>query len=95
MAIVAQNILAGNGPKPAQPNGGRGDFLKLPEADAFLCESGEVIYWHKDTRAPCFLFFTFRGILDSFAGYVYTKSGKMPATDSFLSDPVEIIKVGS
>ena len=93
MAIVAQNILAGNGPKPAQPNGGRGDFLKLPEADAFLSEGGEVTYWHKEESEPCVLFLTFRGILDSFAGYVYTKSGRMPATDSFLGEPVEIIKV--
>jgi rhamnogalacturonan acetylesterase len=93
MAIVAQNILAGNGPKPAQPNGGRGDFLKLPEADSFLSQGGEVAYWHKNKGEPCVLFFTFRGILDSFAGYVFTQSGRMPDTDSFLGQPVEIIKV--
>src|ERR1035438_8289518 len=91
MAVVAENILAGKSPQPAQPNGGRGDFLKLPEADAFLSEGGEVTYWHKDKSEPCVLFSTFRGILDSFAGYVYTKPGRMPATDSFLGAPVERI----
>jgi hypothetical protein len=57
--------------------------------DHWLSESGEVLIDRRDGKS-FILFFTFRGILDRFSGYVYSPTDDPPAKDQFLGDGIEI-----
>ena len=85
---VAQQLLAGKTGTALRP-GGRGDLVSLSPTDHWLSESGEVLIDHRDGKT-FILFFTFRGILDRFSGYVYSPTDDPPAKDQFLGDGIEI-----
>jgi hypothetical protein len=86
--IVAQQILAGRTGTLVR-SGGRGDLFSLDFHDRWLSESGEIMVDHRNGKT-FILFFTFRGILDRFSGYVYSPTGDPPAKDQFLGDGIEI-----
>src|ERR1700679_1236414 len=67
---VTKQILAGKAGTLIR-SGERGDLVSLDLQDHWLSESGEVMVDHRDGKT-FILFFTFRGILDRFSGYVYS-----------------------
>jgi hypothetical protein len=91
-AAVARSIVSG--PEGHKENsGGRGDFISLPPHQSILSSGGgDIVIDHRDGRVFV-LFFTYRGILDSFSGYVYSPDDTPPAKDQFLGDGVEIWRV--
>ena len=89
---AAQQILAGSHGQLVR-SGGRGDLILLPSSERVLSAGGgEVMVDHRDGEA-FILFFTFRGILDHFSGYVYSPSDRPPATDQFLGRGIEVLRV--
>ena len=84
---AAQQALAGK--FPIINPGGRGDFIRLPPADHLLSDDGEILVDHRNGK-DFVLFFTFRGILDRFSGFVYSPTDTPPAQDEFLGDGIEI-----
>jgi len=84
---VAKEALAGK--LGVVRDGGRGDLVKLPAADHLLSDDGEIVVEQRDGRYFV-LFFTFRGILDRFSGFVYSPTDTPPAKDEFLGDGQEI-----
>jgi len=92
LAEVAQEIAGGGPDYPVLKDGGRGAEISLPERSKYLSEGGSVFVW-RDGKDSWTLFFTFKGVLDSFAGFVYASNGKIPPADAFLGNPIEIIKM--
>jgi hypothetical protein len=89
---VAHEIANGGHDYPALKEGGRGTEISLPEGSRYLSDGGGVLVWH-DGKDSWTLFFTFKGVLDSFAGFVYASNGKIPPADAFLGEPIQIIKM--
>ncbi len=52
-------------------------LLNLPQQWRQLSEDG-VIFMEKDSLRTTILFFTFRGVLDNFSGFMYRSDGAMP-----------------
>jgi hypothetical protein len=89
---AAQQILAG-GHGQLVRSGGRGDLILLPDRErALSVGGGEVMVDHREGKTYI-LFFTFRGILDHFSGYVYSPSDTPPAQDQFLGRGLEVYRV--
>jgi len=76
--------------------------IKVPNEDYGLIElpveyqhlsqgGGEIVYEKKDDYIQIF-FYTFRGVLDNFSGYMYKPDDKQPNSDDFLGDWKQIIK---
>jgi hypothetical protein len=89
---VAHQIAGGGPDYPVLQNGGRGTVIGLPAGSKYLSEDGSVFVW-RDGKDSWTLFFTFKGVLDSFAGFVYASNGKIPPADAFLGEPIQIIKL--
>ncbi len=91
---VAQESAGGAHDYSVLKEGGRGTEISLPAGSKYLSEDGSVFVWRvgKDSWT---LFFTFKGVLDSFAGFVYASNGKIPPADAFLGEPIQIIKIGT
>jgi hypothetical protein len=89
---VAHDIAGGGHDYSVLKDGGRGTQIGLPEGSRYLSEDGSVFVW-RDGKDSWTLFFTFKGVLDSFAGFVYASNGKIPPADAFLGNPIEIIKM--
>jgi hypothetical protein len=87
---VAKEIIEGKGNFNVVQKGGRGESVVLPPPDDVLSLGGAVLVW-RESGNPCVMFFSFVGVLDSFAGFVYSANGKMPPT-AFLGEPIQIIK---
>ncbi|MGD7043197.1 hypothetical protein [Jeotgalibacillus proteolyticus] len=66
-------------------------LIRLPEEYSSLSNGGGEIKVEKDRDDYSVLFFTFRGILDGFSGFVY--SNEKPETDAFGGDIKEIEKM--
>lgn len=89
---AAQQILAGSHGQLVR-SGGRGDLILLPDRErALSAGGGEVMVDHREGKTYV-LFFTFRGILDHFSGYVYSPSDTPPAQDEFLGRGLEVYRV--
>jgi len=76
--------------------------IKVPTEDHGLIElpveyqhlshgGGEIIFEKKDDNIQVF-FFTFRGVLDNFSGYMYKPDDKPPNSDDFSGDWKQIVK---
>jgi hypothetical protein len=57
-------------------------LIRLPAGYRWLSLDGGEIVVDRDK----ILFFTFRGVLDHFAGFVYSPDGSMPTDDDFQGD---------
>jgi hypothetical protein len=89
---AAQGIARGDHKYSLLKDGGRGSQISLPDESKYLSEGGAVFVW-RDGKDSWTLFFTFRGVLDSFAGFVYATNDKIPPADAFLGNPIQIIKL--
>ena len=89
---VVQQILRGT----LQPNVAHNRSLVSmgPNAPYVSLGGNEVIVEHHDGRTYVF-FFTFRGILDNYAGFLYVPDGGDPAAFSDLSETLstEVVKM--
>jgi hypothetical protein len=86
---IASEILAGKWESKVTQRGGRGEWIALSGLDRPLSDGGEVVLWREGNQS-CILFMTFRGILDSFSGFVYSSDDQSPPSDAFLGHPVQI-----
>lgn len=89
---VAHDIAGGGHDYSVLKDGGRGTEISLPAGSKYLSDGDTVFVW-RDGKDSWTLFFTFKGVLDSFAGFVYATNGKIPPADAFLGNPIEIIKM--
>ncbi|MCA0149962.1 hypothetical protein LCD52_14275 [Rossellomorea vietnamensis] len=67
--------------------------IHLPEEYEALSRGGGDILVEKKNEEMLVLFFTFRGILDSFSGFVYSTSGNEPLSGDFGGDFIELEKL--
>jgi hypothetical protein len=81
MAVVS-NVLNGLYEGAAQKGGGRGDLIAIPAEFPYLSNDGEILRLHRNDTTLIF-FFDFRGILDSFAGFVYSSDDTPPRQGDF------------
>jgi hypothetical protein len=86
---IASEIVDGRWESKVTQRGGRGEFISLPGSDRRLSDGGEVAFWRAGNQG-CVLFMTFRGILDSFSGFVYSSDDQPPPRDAFLGNPVQV-----
>ncbi len=76
------------------PNVSHNDSLiHLPEEYDELSKGGGDIIVEEKRGETMILFFTFRGILDSFTGFVYSSSGRKPRSGDFGGDFIEVEKL--
>jgi len=86
---AAKEILAGKTGTLVR-SGGRGDLISLPGYDCVLSTGGCEVMVDHDGKKTFVLFFTFRGVLDRFSGFVYSPTDDPPAKTQFLGDGVQI-----
>ena len=65
-------------------------LIHLPEEYGKLSKGGGDIVVEKKNDECKVLFFTLRGILDSFSGFVYSSSGEKPRSGDFGGDFIEV-----
>ena len=70
-------------------SGGRGDFIHLPSSYRGLSDGGDIMVYRRDGQTLIF-FFDFRGILDSFSGFVYSTDDATPKSGDFGGRFIEI-----
>ncbi|TDK61775.1 hypothetical protein E2K98_12865 [Bacillus salipaludis] len=68
-------------------------LIHLPKKYEHLSSSGGEIVVEKSGDSYQILFFTYRGILDNFSGFVYTPNGQKPSKKAFDGDMKEIDKM--
>jgi hypothetical protein len=84
---VVANINSGT----LKPNVSHNDSLiHLPEKYNHLSKGGGEVVVEKKGDSYTILFFTFRGILDSFSGFVYSPNDQRPSASDFDGDYKEI-----
>jgi hypothetical protein len=88
MAVVKE-VVAGKLDDRIRLSGGRGDFITLPAGRSYLSTGGDIMRWRRQS-AELIFFFGVRGILSSFAGFVYSTDGTPPQQDDFGGNFVEI-----
>ena len=81
MAVV-NGVLSGKYNSQVESTGGRGDFIVLPSGLSHLSSGGEVVRFRRQ-QDVLILFFDFRGILDSFSGFVYSADDVPPKVGDF------------
>ena len=90
MAVV-DDVLAGKYDNHTESGGSRGDLIALPASLSYLSSGGgEIVRFHHQDRTLIF-FFSYRGILDSFSGFVYSSDSSPPTNGDFGGQFVEII----
>ncbi|WP_418792311.1 hypothetical protein [Phosphitispora sp. TUW77] len=67
-------------------------LIKLPPNHASLSKGGGEILVEKQGHVTKVFFFTFRGILDNFSGFIYRSDGESPSNDDFQGDYKQIMK---
>lgn len=82
MAVV-NDVLAGRYENDIKSAGGRGDLITLPSRLSGLSSSGGEIVRFRRQSDTLILFFDYRGILDSFSGFVYSTDDLPPKTGDF------------
>jgi hypothetical protein len=80
---VVQDVLRGKYENSIKNAGGRGDLIELPSRLAGLSSSGGEIVRFRRQSDTLILFFDYRGILDSFSGFVYSTDDLPPASGDF------------
>lgn len=79
-----------NGKYEGQAKGGRGDLIALPGRLSYLSTGGgEIMLWRRQDATLIF-FFDFRGILDSFSGFIYSTNDSPPQQGDFGTQFVEV-----
>lgn len=68
-------------------------LIQLPEKYIGLSKGGGEIVIEKDGNNSSILFFTYRGILDNFSGFVYSPDDKKPSQHDFDGDFNEVEKL--
>src|SRR5690348_15816293 len=86
---VVSDVLDGRLGQPASENGGRGELVRLPPVHQGTSEGGDIMIYRRDGQTLIF-FFDFRGILDSFAGFVYSTGNTRPKNGDFGGQFIEI-----
>jgi hypothetical protein len=90
MAVV-DDVLAGKYDNHTEGGGSRGDLIALPSSLSSLSSGGgQIVRFHHQDRTLIF-FFSYRGILDSFSGFVYSSDNRPPTNGDFGGQFVEII----
>ena len=80
---VVSGVLDGSYENLVQNKGGRGDLIALPTHLSYLSSGGgDIIRWHRQ-NATLIFFFDYRGILDSFSGFVYSSDDSPPREGDF------------
>ena len=80
---VVNDVLTGKYENHIQSAGGRGDLIALPTRLSYLSSSGgEIVRYHRESDV-LILFFDYRGILDSFSGFVYSTDDIPPKSGDF------------
>jgi hypothetical protein len=88
---VVGDVLAGKYDNHIENKGGRGDWIALPASLSYLSSGGgEIVRFNHQGRTLIF-FFSYRGILDSFSGFVYSTDNMPPTNGDFGGQFVEII----
>lgn len=85
---VARDVLAGKYDNSVQNAGGRGDLIPLSGSLSSLSSGGEIVRLRR-SGDTLILFFSFRGILDSFSGFVYSSDDVPPVAGDFGTKFVE------
>jgi len=86
---VVDAVLHGKMNQFITSSGGLGDFIHLPSSYRGLSDGGDIMVCRRDGQTLVF-FFDFRGILDSFAGFVYSTDDTTPKNGDFGGRFVEI-----
>ncbi|WP_422124546.1 hypothetical protein DHX103_06925 [Planococcus sp. X10-3] len=68
-------------------------LIHLPDQYEHLSNGGGDVVIENQDESYSVLFFTFRGVLDGFSGFVYSPNGKKPQSGSFGGDFKEIVKL--
>ncbi|OIJ22307.1 hypothetical protein BKP45_06620 [Anaerobacillus alkalidiazotrophicus] len=77
--------------KPNVPN--NPSAILLPEKYEKLSKGGGQIFIEKKNKQYSVLFFTHRGVLDGFSGFIYSPEDRKPNQDDFNGDIKEIKKL--
>ena len=87
---VVRNVLAGNYENQIKFKGGRGDLIALPAKLSYLSSGGGDILRCQHPNGTLIFFFSYRGILSSFSGFVYSSDDTPPSDEDFGGNFVEI-----
>jgi hypothetical protein len=87
---VAQDVLAGKYEDRVRSAGDREDLISLPGHPFYLSSGGGEIVRLRRESDTLILFFSFRGILSSFSGFVYSTDDLPPKNEDFGGSFVEI-----
>ncbi|HKT24313.1 MAG TPA: hypothetical protein VJR04_06900 [Terriglobales bacterium] len=72
---------------------GSGDLITLPPRLSYLSsDDGEIVRFQDQDRV-LILFFSFRGILNSFSGFVYSSNDTAPRSSDFGGNFVEVSRL--
>lgn len=69
------------------------ELIHLPKKYAHLSKGGGEVVIEEKNGHYSVLFFTFRGVLDNFSGFVYSPNDKKPQAHSFDGDFKEVVKM--
>lgn len=87
---VVRDVLAGKYDNQVENAGARGDLIALSGMRSYLSSGGGEIVRLRSPKRTLILFFDFRGVLDSFSGFVYSSDDQPPSKEDFLGNFVEI-----
>ena len=72
-----------------KPSNGRRDLFQVPKKYIFSLSDGDEVMRVNDKL----FFFTVRGILDNFSGYVYSPSGSEPTNEDVQAEIIKLQKM--
>jgi hypothetical protein len=87
---VVSEVLDGQMRNSITSSGGRGDFIHLPPSYRGLSAGGDDIMVYRRDGKTLIFFFDFRGILDSFSGFVHSTGNTRPQSGDFGGQFLEI-----
>lgn len=87
---VVNDVLAGKYENRVRNAGVRGDLIPLTDTVPSLSSAGGEVVRLRRAHGTLVLFFDYRGILDSFSGFVYSSDDAPPAADDFGGNFFEI-----
>lgn len=94
MTAAASGIVAGKYGNQITSHAGRGEMIPLSPGQQSLSDGGKAMFWREQGQT-CVLFFVYRGILDSFSGFVYTSDDHAPPADAFFAQPAQARRLSS
>jgi hypothetical protein len=90
---VVSAVLNGDMDKYVTQKGGRGDLIHLPKEFGGLSKGGDDIMVFKRDGHVLVFFFTYRGILDNFSGFIYSNDNAKPENDDFGGEFIELEQI--